>query len=113
MFEKIIAIILSALSVLFAPFTQTYDAAELKIQLAKGNYESPYIVRPLADITINGVSVDEYRIVKADGTLFDNAVQTLGNEIYKACGQKMTVCKKATDRHLSSMKNCLIRIRSV
>ncbi|MBE6811265.1 MAG: hypothetical protein E7523_00100 [Ruminococcaceae bacterium] len=98
MFEKIIAIILSALSVLFAPFTQTYDAAELKIQLAKGNYESPYIVRPLADITINGVSVDEYRIVKADGTLFDNAVQTLGNEIYKACGQKMTVCKKATDK---------------
>ncbi len=98
MFEKVIAIILSALSVLFAPFTQSFDAAQLKIELAKGNYESPYIVRPLEDITVGGVSIDEYRIVKADGTLFDNAVQTLGNEIYKACGQKMTVSKKATDK---------------
>ena len=98
MFEKVIAIILSALSVLFAPFTQTYDAAELKIQLAKGNYESPYIVRPLEDITINGVSIDEYRIVKADGAIFDNAVQTLGNEIYKATGKKMAVSKRDTDK---------------
>ncbi|MBQ3517928.1 MAG: hypothetical protein IJA31_01265 [Clostridia bacterium] len=98
MFEKIIAIILSALSVLFAPFTQTYDAAELKIQLAKGNYESPYIVRPLEDITVGGVSVDEYRIVKADGALFDNAVNALANEIYKATGKKMATSKKDVDK---------------
>ncbi len=98
MFEKIIAIILSALSVLFAPFTQTYDAAELKIQLAKGNYESPYIVRPLADITVGGVSIDEYRIVKADGALFANAVNALANEIYKATGKKMATSKKDVDK---------------
>ncbi|MBR3954428.1 MAG: hypothetical protein IKJ63_03020 [Clostridia bacterium] len=98
MFEKIIAIILSALSVLFAPFTQTYDAAELKIQLAKGNYESPYIVRPLEDITVGGVSIDEYRIVKADGALFANAVNALANEIYKATGKKMATSKKDVDK---------------
>ncbi|MBR2413839.1 MAG: hypothetical protein IKB13_05005 [Clostridia bacterium] len=98
MFEKIIAIILSALSVLFAPFTQTYDAAELKIQLAKGNYESPYIVRPLEDITVGGVSIDEYRIVKADGALFANAVNALANEIYKATGKKTATSKKDVDK---------------
>ncbi|MBQ6865018.1 MAG: hypothetical protein IJO14_12375, partial [Clostridia bacterium] len=98
MFEKLIAIILSALSVLFAPLTQTWDATELKIQLAKGNYESPYIVRPLDDITVNGVSIDEYRVVKADGAIFDNAVQTLGNEIHKATGKKIAVAKKNVDK---------------
>lgn len=98
MFEKIIAIMLTALSVLFAPFVQTYDATELKIQLAKGNYESPYIVRPLDDITVNGVSIDEYRVVKADGAIFDNAVQTLGNEIHKATGKKIAVAKKDVDK---------------
>ncbi len=99
MFERIIAIILSALSVLFAPLTQTWDATELKIQLAQGFYESPYIVRPLEDITINGISIDEYRIVKADGgALFDNAVMTLGNEINKATGKTIALTKKDVDK---------------
>ena len=99
MFERIIAIILSALSVLFAPLTQTWDATELKIQLAQGFYESPYIVRPLEDITINDISIDEYRIVKADGgALFDNAVMTLGNEINKATGKTLALTKKDVDK---------------
>lgn len=85
-------------SVIIAPFAQSFDAAELKIELAKGNYESPYIVRPLEDITVNGVSIDEYRIVASDDALCTNAVQTLGNEIYKACGKRMTVSKKTSDK---------------
>ena len=86
------------ISVIAAPFMQTFDAAELKIELAKGNYESPYIVRPLDDITVNGISIDEYRVVKADGAIFDNAVQTLANEIHKATGKKIAVSKKDVDK---------------
>ena len=81
-------------SVIIAPFAQSFDAAELKIELAKGNYESPYIVRPLEDITVNGVSIDEYRIVASDDALCTNAVQTLVHGIHKACGKRMTVSKK-------------------
>ncbi len=64
---------------------------ELKNDLAKGNFESPYIVRPLDGITVNGVSVDEYSIVTPDGALYSNAAETLCNEIYKACGKKIAV----------------------
>ena len=98
MLSKIITVIMCIFSVIIAPFAQSFDAAELKIELAKGNYESPYIVRPLEDITVNGVSIDEYRIVASDDALCTNAVQTLGNEIYKACGKRMTVSKKTSDK---------------
>lgn len=98
MFQKILSVIMCIISVIAAPFMQSFDAAELKIELAKGNYESPYIVRPLDDITVNGVSIDEYRVVKADGAIFDNAVQTLGNEIHKATGKKIAVAKKDVDK---------------
>lgn len=98
MFQKILSVIMCIISVIAAPFMQTFDAAELKIELAKGNYESPYIVRPLDDITVNGISIDEYRVVKADGAIFDNAVQTLANEIHKATGKKIAVSKKDVDK---------------
>ena len=98
MLSKIITVIMCIFSVIIAPFAQSFDAAELKIELAKGNYESPYIVRPLEDITVNGVSIDEYRIVASDDALCTNAVQTLGNEIYKACGKRIACTKKAVDK---------------
>lgn len=98
MLSKIITVIMCIFSVIIAPFAQSFDAAELKIELAKGNYESPYIVRPLEDITVNGVSIDEYRIVASDDALCTNAVQTLVHEIHKACGKRMTVSKKTSDK---------------
>ncbi len=101
MLEKIIAVIMCILSVIGAPFTQTADAVELKIDLAKGNYESPYIVRPLEDITVNGVSIDEYRVLapNADAdALYANAVQTLGDAVYKACGKSIVTSKKEVDK---------------
>lgn len=78
-----------------APFSQTFSKWELKIELAKGSYESPYIVRPLENITVNGVSVDEYSVVGPDGALYSNAAETLCNELYKACGKELDTDKKA------------------
>ena len=101
MFSKIISIILCFISVLTAPFSQLIAEAELKNELAKGNYESPYIVRPLNDITVNGVSIDEYSIVIPDGsqgTIYYNAAQTLCNELYKACGKKITITESSSSK---------------
>ncbi len=76
----------------FTPLASQISAeAELKTELAKGNYESPYIVRPLDEITVNGVSLDEYCIVTPDGVLFSNAAETLCDELYDACGTKISL----------------------
>ena len=97
MFSKIVAIIISAFSFLSAPFSQLFSEVELKSELAEGNYESPYIVRPLESITVNGVSVEEYCIVipDSDSTLYSDAANTLADEIYKVCGIKIQTSKNA------------------
>lgn len=81
-----------------APFSQLFSERELKNELAKGNYESPYIVRPLNEITVNGVSVDEYSVVTPDGSLYSNAAETLCDELYKACGKKIAVTENAAQK---------------
>ncbi|MBQ3007719.1 MAG: hypothetical protein IJD78_09180 [Clostridia bacterium] len=91
MLSRIIAVIMSVISVFTAQFSQLFSEAELKAVLAKGGYESPYIVRPLSEITVNGVSVDEYRISAPEGTLYSYAAQTLSDEIRKACGKNISV----------------------
>ena len=67
MFSRIIAVLMSIVSVLTAPFSLLFSEAELKAELARGNYESPYIVRPLDGITVNGISVDEYCVITPEG----------------------------------------------
>lgn len=89
MFSKIIALIMSVISLFTVPFSQIYEKTELKRELAKGNYESPYIIRTLDDITVNGISVDDYSVVSAQETLYVNAAQTLCDEIYEACGKRI------------------------
>lgn len=98
MFSKIIAVIMSILSVFTAPISQFFSEAELKIELSKGGYESPYIVRPLEDITVNGVSVDEYSVVAPNGTLYSNAAQALCDKIYKACGKKIATSENTAEK---------------
>ena len=44
MFSRIIAFIMSVFAFLTAPFSQAITKTELKNELKKGNYESPYIV---------------------------------------------------------------------
>ncbi len=82
---------MSFVSVFTAPFSQIFSEIELKTELAKGNYESPYIVRPLEEITVNGVSVEEYCIVAPDGAIYSRAAETLCDEIYDACGKRISV----------------------
>ena len=77
-----------------APFSQLSSEIKLKSELAKGNYESPYIVRPLDGITVNGVSLEEYTVTAPDGSLYSFAAQTLCDEIYKACGKKIEISEK-------------------
>ncbi len=89
MLSKIVAVFMSIISVFSGLFSQLFSEAQLKNELAKGNYESPYIVRPLEDITVNGFSVDEYTVVAPDGALYVNAADTLCDEIYEACGTKI------------------------
>lgn len=95
MFTKIIAIIMSIFSALSAPFAQLFSEPKLKSELAKGNYESPFIVRPLEAITVNDEAVDEYCIITPDGALYKNAAETLCNELYKACGMKIDISENA------------------
>ncbi len=88
-------------SVFTVPFSQLFSEFELKKELAKGSYESPYIVRLLDEITVNGVPVEEYSLVIPDceeDALYQNAAQTLCNEFYKACGKRIAVAENATEK---------------
>ncbi len=98
MFERIIALIMSVVSVFTAPFSQLFSEAELKTELARGSYESPYITRPLEKITVNGVSVEEYSVFAPSGEVYSAAAQTLCNEIYKACGKKIYAAENASEK---------------
>ena len=96
MLKKVIAVVLCVALVSAASVIALYyPELKLKNELAKGNYESPYIVRPLDEITVNGVSVDEYCVVAPDGDIYLNAAQTLCDEFYKACGTRIETAKNA------------------
>ena len=90
MLSRIIAVFMSIISVFTGMFSQVISGAEFKNEISKGNYESPYIVRPLEDVTVNGVSIDEYTVFAPDGALYENAADTLIDELYKACGKKIS-----------------------
>lgn len=98
MFSRIIAIILSIFSLFTAPLAQFFSRLELKAELAEGNYESPYIIRPLEQVTVNGVSIEEYRIVSSEGILYSNAAETLRSELYKACGINIELTDSAVEK---------------
>ncbi len=102
MFNRIIALIMCVIfgSSAASDF-QLFSEIKLKAELAKGGYESPYIVRPLESITVNGAALDEYSIVTPDcreDALYLNAAETLSNEIYKACGKKIAVNKNTEQK---------------
>ena len=90
MYSRVIAIIMSIVSVFSSFATQVFSEVQLKNELSKGNYESPYIVRPLEEITVNGVSIEEYSVAFSDGAIYANAADTLIDELYKACGIKIS-----------------------
>lgn len=95
MIAKLIAIIMCIVSVFPGPLPMLFSEMELKYELSQGNYESPYIVRPLTEITVNGISVDEYVISAPEGDIYALAAQTLNNELHKALGRSIPVEKRA------------------
>ncbi len=99
MFSQIVAIIMSVISFFTMPISLISAKTDLKRELAKGNFESPYIIRPLDEITVNGVSVDEYSVViPGDDSLYTNAAETLDKEIHKACGKGISVSENTTQK---------------
>ncbi|MBP3330371.1 MAG: hypothetical protein J6L89_06010 [Clostridia bacterium] len=98
MFSRIIAVIMTIVSFFTTPFSLISEEIGLKRELAKGNFESPYIVRPLEEITVSGVSIDEYSVVSPDGVLYSDAAETLCNELYKACGKKIDITEKDVEK---------------
>lgn len=95
MFSRILAFIMSVISFFTAPFSQAFTKMELKNELSEGSYESPYIVRHLDGITVNGVPVEEYGVVAPEGDLYSNAAETLCDELYEACGKKPEISKNS------------------
>ena len=90
MISRLIAVIMSFVSALTPLFSQFTAELELKNELAKGNYESPYIVRSLDEITVNGVVIDDFCVVAPDGAVYENAADTLSDELYEVSGIKIT-----------------------
>ncbi len=94
MIAKLIAIIMCIVSVFPGPLPMLFSEMELKYELSQGNYESPYIVRPLTEITVNGIDVDEYVISAPEGDIYALAADTLNNELHKALGRSIPVEKR-------------------
>ena len=95
MIAKLIAIIMCIVSVFPGPLPMLFSEMELKYELSQGNYESPYIVRPLTEITVNGISVDEYTVWAPEGDIYALAAQALNNELHKALGRSIPVEKRS------------------
>ena len=91
MIAKLIAIIMTIVSVFPGPLPMLFSEMELKYELSQGNYESPYIVRPLTEITVNGASIDEYVISAPEGEIYSLAADTVNNELHKALGREIAV----------------------
>lgn len=105
MFSKIVAFFMSVITAFTLPITQISDAIALKSEISKGNYESPYIIRPLEDITVNGVSIDEYSIVVPESDIYLYAAETLSDEIYEATGKRINVTEKENEKAFVITKN--------
>lgn len=104
MMSRIISVLMCIVSVFNGMFAQFVSEIELKNELKKGNYESPYIVRPLDEITVNGVPIDEYTVAVPDGALYSNAAQTLCDEIYESCGKKLSASESSSKTFVISEK---------
>ncbi len=98
MFSKIIAFFMSVITAFTLPISQISDSIELRSELSKGNFGSPYIIRLLEDITVNGVSADDYSIVIPDGEIYSLAAETLCNEIYNLTGKTIEITQNKTEK---------------
>lgn len=108
MFSRLMAVFMCVLSVITAPYYNIASEIELKKALSEGNFESPYIVRHLRDVTVNGVSVEEYSVVipeVSDNTLYVNAMNTLTDEIREVSGKDMGKAENDSDKKFIISEN--------
>ena len=108
MFSRLMAVFMCVLSVITAPYYNIASEIELTRALSEGNFESPYIVRHLEDITVNGVSVEEYSVVipeVSDNTLYVNAMNTLTDEIREVSGKDMGKAENDSDKKFIISEN--------
>lgn len=98
MFSKIFAFFMSIIAVFTAPFSQIGAEIDLKNEIRKGNFESPYVVRPVQAVTVNGFSVEDFLIVAPDGELYDLAAKTFQNEIHRVSGKEIGISDKDEDK---------------
>lgn len=118
MFSRLMAAFMCILSVIMAPYYNIASEVELKKELSEGNFESPYIIRHLPDVTVNGVSAEEYSVVipdTSDNALYVNAMKTLTDEIHEVSGKdigasenisqkKFIINEKLSDADIFSIK---------
>lgn len=108
MFSRLMAVFMCVLSVITAPYYNIASEIELTRALSEGNFESPYIVRHLRDVTVNGVSVEEYSVVipeVSDNTLYVNAMNTLTDEIREVSGKDMGKAENDSDKKFIISEN--------
>ncbi len=96
----VLCIVLAGGAFYIYPF---FPQMKLNNELKQGNYESPYIIRPIKAITVNSIDIAEYSVEVSDDTLCQNAADTLSAEIYKAYGKKTTV-SNASDKIIKIQK---------
>ncbi len=101
MFSRLMAVFMCVLSVITAPYYNIASEIQLKQALSEGNFESPYIVRHLEEVTVNGVSVEEYSVVipdTSDNDLYVNAMNTLADEIHEVSGRDIGEPENVSDK---------------
>ena len=98
MFSKITAIFMCLITAFTSHVTMLFSGLDLKIQLSKGFYESPYIVRPLEDITVEGVSIDYFAVYASEDSLSTLAAMSLNDEIHDATGKGISVSSTDSDK---------------
>ncbi len=102
MFRRILAMILSLIFGSSIPADiPVISEIMLKLEISEGNYESPYIVKPLEEITVNGISIDSFSIVipaVEQNAVYSKAADTLNNELKKACGKELSVTENSADK---------------
>ena len=98
MLARITAFFMCVVSLFTTQFSLLFSEVELKQELKAGNFESPYIVRVLSEITVNGISVDEYTVTAPEGELYTLAAKTLQKELHKVSGKDIAISENDTDK---------------
>lgn len=95
LFKGIIAILVCIAIIFGVAFALSFSELQYKNLISEGNYESPYISRPMEKITVNGVSIEELSVVvSSEDEVYTLASDTLCEELYTCCGKSLQSAKE-------------------